>query len=339
MNIPLSQQPGPGAQSGARFVDLHPGSESFRDAVIAGLGAEPKSLPSKFFYDQHGSKLFDRICQLEEYYPTRTEMALLAEIGPELRRLLPGSAELVEFGSGSSRKVRILLDSVATFAAYVSIDISGDYLREMTAALAGDYPALDVMAVAADYTRPIDLAHMERAHWESCPRPRIGFFPGSTIGNLTADEAVAFLENARRILGPGGGFIVGADLKKDVRRLEAAYNDAAGVTAEFNLNLLARINRELGGNFDLAEFRHRAHYDASKGRIEMHLVSRRGQTVRVNGTCFTFRRGETIHTENSHKYTVAEFQEIAARAGFTARQAWTDSDDLFSVHYLEVPAE
>lgn len=332
MDAPLPQQAG----TTARFVDLHPGHESFRDAVIKGLGARPKSLPSKFFYDERGSRLFEQICELEEYYPTRTEMALLADIGPELHDLLPRGAELVEFGSGSSQKVRILLDSTHSFDAYVSIDISGEYLKEMCNALAADYPALDVMAVCADYTRPIDMAPIDGAHWKGCSRPRVGFFPGSTIGNLTTDGAVEFLENARGILGAGGGFIVGADLKKDVAVLEAAYNDAAGVTAEFNLNLLARINRELGGDFDLKAFSHRAHYNADKDRIEMHLVSQRNQTAGIDGSSFDFAEGETIHTENSHKYTVRKFQEIAERAGFTARHAWTDKDDLFSIHYLEV---
>lgn len=331
MNIPLATEACRGSESRAQFIDLHPSAESFLGAVISGLGAGRKSLPAKFFYDQRGSRLFDRICQLPEYYPTRTEMALMQDIGVELRALLPRGAELVEFGSGSSRKVRILLDAVASFAAYVSIDISGDYLRETASALALDYPVLEVMAVCADYTRPIDLAH-----WESCSRPRVGFFPGSTIGNLTPEDAIGFLRNARRILGPGGGFIVGADLKKDVAILEAAYNDKEGVTAEFNLNLLARINSELGGDFDLSAFRHRAHYNGEKGRIEMHLVSRRDQSAEVNGNRFDFVEGETIHTENSHKYTVADFQRIAARAGFTARKAWTDSENLFSIHYLEV---
>lgn len=315
----------------ARFVDLRPSTESFRDAVIGGLGAAQKSLPSKFFYDERGSRLFDEICRLEEYYPTRTEMALMADIAPELRALVPEGAELVEFGSGSSQKVRILLDQVGHFDAYVSIDISADYLQAMTTALACDYPALDVLAVSADYTQPIDLAH-----WEICSRRRVGFFPGSTIGNLTPDGAVEFLENARSILGAGGGFIVGADLKKDVGILETAYNDAKGVTAEFNLNLLRRINSELGGDFDINAFRHRAHYNDEKGRIEMHLISERDQSVRVNGNAFEFAAGETIHTENSHKYTIEDFQEIAAQAGFAARKAWTDEKDLFSIHYLEV---
>lgn len=334
MNIRFSHKKDGDYQPSARFVDLHPGTESFRDAVVKGLGASPKSLPSKFFYDERGSRLFDQICQLEEYYPTRTEMALMVGLAPELRTLVPEDAELVEFGSGSSRKVRILLDGVTTFAAYLSIDISGDYLKEMTSALAADYPALDVMAVCADYTQPIDLAH-----WESCPRPRVGFFPGSTIGNLNPEDAIEFLKNARRILGSGGSFIIGADLKKDVGLLEAAYNDAQGVTAEFNLNLLRRINNELGGDFNLDGFRHSAHYDAEYGRIEMHLVSERDQTVRVNGDAFEFRVGEAIHTENSHKYTIAEFQEIATAAGFTARKAWTDEDELFSIHYLEVSSD
>ena len=334
MNIPLPIRDCAESWPTARYVDLQPSAESFLGAVIDGLGAEQKSLPSKFFYDERGSRLFDRICELPEYYPTRTEMALLADIAPELRALVPQGAELVEFGSGSTRKVRILLDTVAAFTAYVSIDISGDYLRQMASALACDYPALDVLAVSADYTQPIDLAH-----WEGCARPRVGFFPGSTIGNLTPQDAVAFLENARRILGPGGGFIVGADLKKDVGLLHAAYNDAEGVTAAFNLNLLVRINSELGGDFDLSAFRHRAHYDPDKGRIEMHLVSRRDQTARVNGHSFAFAEGETIHTENSHKYTVEEFQHIAERSGFTAQRAWTDENELFSIHYLEVSSD
>lgn len=334
MNIPLPMNTSTESWPTARYVDLRPSSESFLGAVIGGLGARRKSLPSKFFYDERGSRLFDRICELPEYYPTRTEMALMMDIAPELRALVPEGAELVEFGSGSSRKVRILLDAVAAFAAYVSIDISGDYLKQMASALACDYPALDVLAVSADYTQPIDLAH-----WEGCSRPRVGFFPGSTIGNLTPEDAVAFLENARRILGTGSGFIVGADLKKDARILHAAYNDAEGVTAAFNLNLLVRINSELGGDFDLDAFHHRAHYNQEKGRIEMYLVSDRDQTARINGHSFVFAEGETIHTENSHKYTVEEFQRIAERAGFIAQRAWTDENQLFSIHYLEVSSD
>lgn len=308
------------------FHDLEPELEDFEAAVLAGLGGDAKTLPCKFFYDQEGSRLFDRICTLDEYYPTRTEIALLDRRADEIAALMGEGCHLIEFGSGSSVKIRILL---AAPAAYTAVDISRDHLLAAAGQLAGDFPSIEVIAVCADYTRPFD-APRPRARPDA---KRVGFFPGSTIGNFTRAEAVAFLATARGILD-GGDMLIGVDLKKDAALLDAAYDDAQGVTAAFNLNLLARINRELGGDFDLAAFAHRAFYNETEGRIEMHLVSARRQHATVAGRTFDFDAGETIHTENSYKYSIAEFQALARCAGFEPLHAWTDADDLFSIHYL-----
>ena len=313
------------------FIDLKPTSGNFLDAVAAGLAATPKTLPAKFFYDQRGSKLFEDITNLEEYYQTRTEMALLKTIAPELKRLIPAGSKLVEFGSGSSEKIRVLIDQVGKFVTYIPIDISRDYLKMEAEALASDHPDLNIIAICADYTKPFEVpAGMTGG--EDCT----GFFPGSTIGNMTPGEAVNFLKIAGRLLGPGAGFIIGVDLKKDPAILYAAYNDAKGVTADFNLNILRRINNELRGDFDLESFRHRAFYNALAGRIEMHLISLADQTASVAGKQFSFLKGETIHTENSYKYNVGEFHALAKKAGLKPVKAWWDDAWLFSIHFLRV---
>jgi dimethylhistidine N-methyltransferase len=301
-------------------------ANEFAADVIAGLTAKPKSLPPKYFYDLVGSGLFDRITRLPEYYPTRSELALLQKHAPEMASLLPPGAALIEFGSGSSRKARILLRAAANIEAYVPIDISGDFLREDAAQLRRDFPHLAIHPVAVDFTV------MTEPPPEIAGLPHAGFFPGSTIGNFEPHEAAAFLRRAARILGPGAIFIVGVDLAKSPDILYRAYNDAEGVTADFNLNLLARINRELGGNFNLAAFEHHAFYNTDKNRIEMHLASTKRQKVRIGGVTIDFRAGESIHTENSYKYSVESFQALAHGSGWSPLAVWADG--LFSVHAL-----
>jgi len=321
-------------QAGTRFsfVDLHPDAGSFLDDVMAGLTQPQKEVPPKYFYDARGCALFEAICELPEYYLTRAETALMRSHGAGMaRRVGPGCA-VIEYGSGNGRKTRILIEAAAP-AAYVSIDIAREQLNATAAEFARDFPGLTVIAVCADYSRPLAVPQLEALG----ARRRVVYFPGSTIGNFTPAEAAAFLRGARDLAGAGGGLLIGVDLKKDAAQLHAAYNDARGVTAEFNLNLLARINRELGADFDLAAFRHRAFYDEGLGRIEMHLVSVKAQAVTIRGRAFRFRPGETIHTENSCKYSIPEFQQLAGGAGLAPVECWMDAEQLFSVHYLVVP--
>lgn len=312
--------------------DLEPALEDFRTAVIAGLSQNQKTLPCKFFYDERGSQLFDRICELDEYYPTRTEIALLDHHSDDIARLFPPGSHLVEFGSGSSIKIRILLDSLR-LAAYTAVDISREHLIKAASALSADFPDIEINAVCADYTQPFDIPVPD----SNPDALRIGFFPGSTIGNFLRSEAETFLTRAARLLA-GGGMIIGVDLKKDPAILRAAYNDRDGVTAAFNLNLLERINRELGADFDVSAFTHDAVYNDREGRVEMHLVSQRRQSVTIGESTFRFEKGETIHTENSHKYSIDEFEALARRAGFEPAACWTDAEDLFSLHYLRTAA-
>src|SRR5215469_4460353 len=302
--------------------------EAFARDVITGLSARPKRLPPKYFYDATGARLFEEITALPEYYPTRSELAILRAHAPAMARLLPSETALIEFGSGSTRKVRLLLNAAPTVAAYVPVDISAQWLAEEAARLRRDYPELAVLPVAADFTQAFRLSPAIAG------LPRAGFFPGSTIGNFEPHQATAFLHHAARILGEDALLIVGIDLVKDVATLTAAYNDAAGVTAAFNLNLLTRINRELGADFDLSAFSHQAFYNGERARIEMHLVSRRDQLVKVGGRVIQFRKCETIHTENSYKYTAESFGALARRAGWTSVAAWTDTDGYFSVQAL-----
>jgi dimethylhistidine N-methyltransferase len=301
---------------------------AFARDVVAGLTAPRKTLRAKYFYDEEGSRLFEQITQLPEYYPTRTEMGILKKHGPAIAQLIPAGAALVEFGSGSSVKIRTLLRALDKLEVYVPVDISGDFLAGEATALQGDFPALQVRPVIADFTRPFGLpAQADR-------RAKVGFFPGSTIGNFEPSEAERFLRHAARVLRPKSHFIVGVDLLKDPEILHAAYNDAAGVTARFNLNLLARINRELGADFDLDAFEHRALFNGEQSRIEMYLVSRARQHATVCGRRIDFTAGETIHTECSYKYTLAGFAALARRAGWTTLQSWTDERDYFSVNVL-----
>ncbi|HYM30525.1 MAG TPA: L-histidine N(alpha)-methyltransferase [Candidatus Cybelea sp.] len=315
------------ARGEARFHDLAPAQESFRDAVLTGLSQPAKRIPCKFLYDARGSELFERICELPEYYPTRTEMRLLRRFANEIAAAIGPRCQLVEFGSGASAKSRIMLDALDRPAAYVPIDISGDHLARQAAVMAREFPDVEVIALCADFTAEVPLP-------PHAGGKRIAFFPGSTIGNLTPSEARDFLASWAPKLA-GGGMIVGVDLKKDPAILNAAYNDTAGVTAAFILNLLARVNRELDGDFDLAAFAHRAYYEPDVGRVALFIESRREQTARVNGATFRFAAGERIHAEDSWKYSIPEFQELAAQAGFRPIHVWTDPQSLFGVHYLE----
>jgi dimethylhistidine N-methyltransferase len=303
-------------------------SDFARD-VIAGLSARPKLLWAKYFYDDRGSELFEQITALPEYYPTRTELGILEKRAAEIARLIPTSAALIEFGSGSTVKARIVLRAAAV-GAYVPVDISAGFLASEAAQLRRDLPHLRILPVAADFTKPFELPAAIRS------RARVGFFPGSTIGNFEPRLAAEFLRHAARLLGPGAHFIVGVDLVKDEGVLEAAYNDAAGVTAAFNLNLLRRINRELGADFDLARFRHKALYNRAQHRIEMHLESLAAQNVLLFDRVIPFAAGETIHTESSYKYTVESFQALAAEAGWSPAAVWTDAKGYFSLHALRL---
>jgi dimethylhistidine N-methyltransferase len=314
------------------LYDYHPNLGSFRDEVMAGLRKPQKELACKFFYDEQGAALFDAICALPEYYPTRTEIGIMQENAPEIRSLIGAAARIIEFGGGNSRKVRLLLDFLEQPAAYIPIDISRDYLFRGAEILAADYPQLEIAAVCADYLQPLELPQLKSATTGKA----VVFFPGSTIGNLHHHDAARFLTNAHQVLGTDGGLLIGVDLKKDPAILHAAYNDRQGVTADFNLNLLRRINRELGGNFSIKDFSHEAVYNAAVGRIEMYLISQLAQQVSIDGQVFEFTPAERIHTENSYKYTIAEFQQLARSVGFRPRQVWQDGQQLFSIHYLEV---
>jgi len=299
----------------------------FAGDVIGDLSRFPKKLSPKYFYDAKGSELFEQITVLPEYYPTRTELSILRERGGEIAAMIPQGAALVEFGAGATTKVRLVLER-SRFAAYVPVDISGDFLKAQADGLRRDFPALAVYPVAADFTAPFALPDAVAG------LPKVGFFPGSTLGNFEPQEALAFLRSAREILGANAQMIVGVDLEKDERTLYDAYNDAAGVTARFNLNVLERINRELGGNFDLSGFIHRSIYNRDRHRIEMHLISRRAQNVRVLGHRFSFRPGESIHTENSYKYSLERFAGLAQESGWQVTESWTDEARMFSVHAL-----
>lgn len=310
-----------------QLIDREPARDSFLDDVLHGLAAPAKALPPKYFYDARGSELFELICELPEYYPTRTELAMMRSHVAEMAAALGSGCSLIEFGSGSGIKTEILIAALRP-VMYLPVDISRDALCASAARIAEHHAPLPVTAVCADYMRLDELPLDDASR-------RVIYFPGSTIGNLTPEEALDFLGRSRRIAGRGGAMLVGVDLKKDPVLLHAAYNDAQGVTAEFNLNLLARINRELEGDFDLRCFRHVAFYDARLGRIEMHLESLAAQVVTVAGRRFEFAAGERIHTENSCKYGIDEFAALARRAGFAHRAVWTDPLQHFAVHLLE----
>ncbi|MFL5262771.1 MAG: L-histidine N(alpha)-methyltransferase [Anaeromyxobacteraceae bacterium] len=302
---------------------------AFLGDVLEGLAAPQKQIPCKWLYDARGSHLFERICSLEEYYPTRVELGILEKDVRGMAALLGPGCALIEYGAGSGLKTRLLLQHLRDLAAYVPIDISESALTGTTARLGRDFPNLRVLPVCADFTAPLDLPLAGvRA------RRRAVFFPGSTIGNLHKPEMVAFLREVARQCGPGGGLLLGVDLRKERAVLERAYDDARGVTAAFNMNLLVRANRELSADFDLGAFRHEARWEGRYGRVEMHLVSRAAQVVTVGGERFAFEPGETIWTESSYKYELRELAALAALAGWRCERTWTDERAWFSVQYL-----
>ncbi|WP_372614211.1 L-histidine N(alpha)-methyltransferase [Halomonas sp.] len=316
-----------------RFHDQHvdEASASFLDDVMAGLSARPKALSPKYFYDQRGSQLFEAICRQPEYYLTRTEEGILAAAAEEIAAIVGPESLLVELGSGASRKVRLLLEAMRP-SRYLGVDISRDFLLQSTRLLAADYPWLEVHAAWADFSQRLCLpAGVEG-------RRVVAFFPGSSIGNFEPQEAEVFLSRLRRAMPPGSGVLIGVDLVKDRGVLEAAYDDAAGVTAAFNLNLLERMQRELGAEVEVGNFRHLAFFNEAASRIEMHLVSQCAQVIGIDSRRFAFSRGETLHTENSCKYRLEGFQALAERAGYRPAAVWTDTDRLFSVHYLSTDA-
>ena len=308
------------------LIDNCPETDSFLEQVREGLGQQQKALPPKFFYDARGSQLFDEITELPEYYLTRTEIGIMQRYVGEMVARMGPHCLLVEYGSGSSIKTRILLDHLTSPAGYVPIDISREHLLQSAATLTSLYPGLTVIPVCADYSTEFNLPDLNGAR-------TLVYFPGSTVGNFEPDQARAFLRRIAGVVGPGGGLLIGIDLKKDVSVIEAAYNDAQGVTESFNKNMLARINRELGGTFELDRFAHRAFYDAEPGRVEMHLVSLDNQRVRIGNVEIRFHQHETILTEYSYKYSLDDFAELAS-ASFDIEQVWTDDRQLFSVQEL-----
>jgi dimethylhistidine N-methyltransferase len=318
-----------GKRGVVRFFGSVVAADSFREDVIAGLSLPEKSLSPKYFYDAEGSRLFEAICRLDEYYPTRCEIALTRAHLDDIARFAGARCQLIEYGSGESLKTRLLIRRLRP-SAYIPVDISEAALHAAAKRLARAFPWLNVLSVVGDFMQPLKLPVYSA---RSSDR-RVVYFPGSTIGNLTPEEAHAFLRTSRGQIGPRGAMLVGVDLKKDANVLHAAYNDAKGVTAAFNLNLLARINRELDADFDLRRFAHYAFYNVARGRIEMHLVSLAKQTVDVGRYRFGFDVGESIHTENSCKYSVEEFRTLARSAGFETEKAWSDKRGYFALFGL-----
>jgi dimethylhistidine N-methyltransferase len=316
------------ALSTVKLYDLHPRLDDFKAEAIAGLQKNEKFISAKFLYDKRGSELFDEICNLPEYYITRTEMSILKTNAAEIAAKI-GDGVLVEFGSGSSQKVRIILDAMQKLPTYVALDISVQHLYESCLNLVKAYPTLEAIAICTDYTKPIKLPEIPSL----TNKHKVAFFPGSSVGNLEPVEVIEFLKNTAKLLEPNGSLLIGVDLKKDTSILEPAYDDSQGVSAAFALNLLARINRELKANFNLDNFSYKAFYNPI-GRIEMYIVSLKKQVVNIDEIEITFEAGELLRTEYSYKYTIAEFQKLAAQAGFKSRQVWTDPQNLFSLHYL-----
>ena len=312
--------------SESTLTELPPGLVEFYDDVVAGLSAFPKQIPSKYLYDQRGSQLFDEICLLEEYYPTRCEDEIITRYCQQMADQIGPGVRLVEYGSGSSTKTRTLLKKLDDPVAYVPVDISGDHLSETTNQLRSSFPAIEILPVCADFTQPFEIPDPDRQ-----PTHTAVFFPGSTIGNFEHSDALAMLQQISALCGRGGGLLIGIDLQKDVEVIEAAYNDSRGVTAKFNANLLRHINRELAANFQIDDFYHRAVYDHQEHRIEISLVSRCDQVANIGDQTFEIAAGEEIRTEYSHKYTIDGFAELAAQAGLTLRRSWTDKQSKFAV--------
>lgn len=321
----------PIAEPNTPVLDVSPATDALLEEAIHGLKQEQKTLPCKLFYDERGSRLFDRICELEEYYPTRTELGILRRHAAEMAARIGPEALVIEYGCGSCTKTRLLLAALDRPAGYVPIDISRDYLADTAQDLAAEFPHIEVLPVCADYSSPFEVPSPSQGE-----RRRVAFFPGSTIGNFHPVGARSFLAGVRRLVGPKGAVLIGVDLKKDRGMLYRAYNDASGVTARFNLNALVRLNRECGTEFNVDGFQHQAIYNERRGRIEMHLVSVRSQRVRLNGVSVDFQPGETIWTECSYKYSLRGFRRLAEGAGFRVSQVWRDPQNLFSVQYLTV---
>ncbi len=310
------------------LTEQRPSATAELDEILEGLGRSQKAISPKFFYDERGSKLFDDICELPEYYLTRTELSIMRAHIDEIVALVGPQASLIEFGSGSSLKTRMLLEKLDRLAAYVPVDISRAHLMAAAKSLATDYPEVEVWPVLADFMQPFDLPNPS-----VMPLRNIAYFPGSTIGNFFPEEAHGLLRVMHVEAGDDGALLIGIDLQKDTAVIERAYNDDAGVTAEFNLNMLLRINREFGANFNLDLFRHCAIYDEEYGRMELTLVSECEQIVHIAGQSFHFEIGEALLTEHSHKYTLEQFGSMAERAGFVVDAVWTDPEQLFSVQY------
>jgi len=306
-----------------------PDTEEFLDDVLRGLQARRKSLNPKYFYDENGSRLFERITRLPEYYITRTETRLMEQVAGDLGAACGDAKAVIEFGSGSGRRSDILLSALPEVLVYVPIDVSPELLDSTVRVVTAAHPHIRVCPLVADFTAEMSVP-------DSIPRQRLGYFPGSTIGNFSPADAIRFLVNARRLLGRHSSMLIGVDLTKSTYRLERAYNDSAGVTAAFNRNILVRINSELGGTFELDKFAHQAFFDAERSRIEMHLTSLEDQEVSIAGKeSISFRAGETIHTENSYKYTAGQFRRLALQASWKTAAYWQDEEGLFSLHLLE----
>jgi len=298
--------------------------------VIEGLGKSQKELPCKYFYDEKGSQLFDRICQLDEYYPTRTELRIMQDNIDSISEVLGDDVMLIEYGSGSSEKIKIILDNVKGIKAYLPVDISMEHLIKSAAQIAAQYKDLEVIPLCADYNRSFKIPLPKNPI-----KTKIVYFPGSTIGNFHPSEAETFISRIRRVVNKHGGLLIGVDLKKDKKILQQAYNDSQGITAQFNLNLLQHINNKLDANFDPQAYIHEAFYNPQQGRVEMHLVSREHQAVLINDTEIPIKKGESIWTESSYKYNLEEFAVLANRSGFEVEKVWTDDENLFSVQYLK----
>lgn len=319
------------ASSKPRYAEQDPEHRTFLSDVIQGLEASPKRLPCKYFYDQRGSALFDRICDLDEYYVTRTELQIMQRYAAEMGEQIGPGVMLIEYGSGSSIKTRILLDHLIDPVAYCPVDISRDHLLATARGLSADYPDIEILPVCADFTRPFVLPVPTRT-----PTHAAVYFPGSTIGNFEPAEAKQLLAQIAPLCGAGGGLLIGIDLQKDTRIIEAAYNDREGVTDQFNRNILRRINRELGGDFAVDQFQHCATYETKQQRVSISLVSRRDQTVTIRDRSFRVRANEAIHTEYSHKYTIDGFAALAAEVGLELHRSWTDAREFFGVLHLAV---
>jgi len=304
-------------------------AQMFMSEVLNGLTSKPKTLPCKYFYDKRGSELFDKICELPEYYPTRVELEIMQDFAGQMADMIGPEAEIIEMGSGSSLKTRLLLEKLDNPTAYVPVDISAEHLEETVQDLSDEFPEVPVMPVAADFTRSFDIPEPPNP-----PRKEVIYFPGSTIGNFKPRQATKILSEMGDMLNSNSGLLIGVDLRKQKRLLETAYNDEQGVTAEFNLNLLRRIKDELKAQIDLDAFEHQAFFNERESRIEMHLVSKTDQQMKIDGTVIKLQKGESIHTENSYKYDLSQFAKIADNAGFKRVEVWTDAKDLFSVQYF-----